>query len=310
MKQLRSALALAGLLALLVPLQSAGAATFNKKEILALGGLINGPADPYPSTIAVSGVRNVVDVNVSLHYLTVVNPGGLDVLLAGPEGQSVVLMSDLPGGPSGSPACNSASNAELTFDDQAAGPIPSGSILTSGTYQPLDNDAPTCGRPDTNDNYPNPADDPPNGTTLADFNGTNPEGDWRLFVNDSLDGNPGNIGGWTLEVVSSNKFSFGKVKKNKRKGTATLAVNVPGPGTLSLKGKGVKAQRPGRAARAMASRAVAAAGVVKLKIKAKGKAKRKLNAKGKAKVKVKVTYTPSGGSPETQSKRVKLVKTA
>jgi subtilisin-like proprotein convertase family protein len=308
MKRLRSALVLAGLLALLAPLSSASAATFNKKEILALSGVISSPADPYPSTIAVTGVRNVVDVNVSLHNFTVATPSGLDVLLVGPEGQSVVLMSDLPSAASG-PACMSnSSNLELTFDDQASGPIPAATLLSSGRYQPLDNDTPTCNVLNTSDNYPDPADDPPNGTRLADFNGTNPDGDWRLFVNDTQDGNPGNIGGWTLEIVSSNKFSFGKVKRNKRKGTATLAVNVPGPGTLSLKGKGVKRQRPGRAARASASRAVAAAGVVKLKIKPRGKVKRKLNARGKAKVRVKVTYTPSGGSPDTQNKRVRLVK--
>jgi hypothetical protein len=107
----------------------------------------------------------------------------------------------------------------------------------------------------------------------------------------------------------SNDFSFGKLKRNKNKGTATLAVNVPGPGTLALTGKGVKTQRP--AARAVASKAVSAAGTVKLLIKAKGKTKKKLNKTGKVKVKVKVTYTPTGdlpGVPNTQTKRVKLIK--
>jgi hypothetical protein len=113
----------------------------------------------------------------------------------------------------------------------------------------------------------------------------------------------------------SNAFSFGKVKRNKRKGTATLATNVPGPGTLTLKGKGVKAQRRGRAPRAIASKTVSAAGKVKLKIVPKGKTRRKLNDTGKAKVKVKVTFTPNGtatgdviGDPNTQSKRIKLIK--
>jgi hypothetical protein len=43
-------------------------------------------------------------------------------------------------------------------------------------------------------------------------------------------------------------------------------------------------------------------------IKPKGKAKKKLNAKGKAKVTANVTYTPDGGDPNTQSKKIKLVK--
>ena len=181
--------------------------------------------------------------------------------------------------------------------------------LTSGSYQPLDNDTPTCGVLQTNDNYPDPADDPPNGTTLADFNGTNPEGDWSLFVNDSRDANSGAInGGWSLEIITSSNFSFGKLKKNKHKGMATIAVDVPGPGTLALGGKGVKAQRTGRATGAVASKTVTAAGTVELPIKAKGKKKRELNATGRTKLKIKVTYTPAGGSANAVSKRVKLVK--
>jgi hypothetical protein len=101
------------------------------------------------------------------------------------------------------------------------------------------------------------------------------------------------------------------VKRNTRKGTATLAVNVPGPGTLSLTGKGVRAQRTGDVGTASASKTVTAAGTVKLLIKPKGKVKRKLNRTGKAKVTVNVTYTPTGeapGIPNTQSKRIKLIK--
>jgi hypothetical protein len=116
-----------------------------------------------------------------------------------------------------------------------------------------------------------------------------------------------------IGVKPSNTFSFGKVKKNRNNGTATVAVTVPGPGTLSLTGKNVKTQRSGNAA--TASKTVTAAGRVKLLVKAKGKAKTKLKKTGKAKVKFKVTYTPNGtgsgdliGDPNTQTKRVKLLK--
>ena len=112
-----------------------------------------------------------------------------------------------------------------------------------------------------------------------------------------------------VATIPSNADTLGKVKRNKHKGTAILAVDVPGPGTVALTGKGVKTQRTGRAADA--SKAVTAAGTVKLLVKPKGKAKHKLNKTGKAKVKVTVTYTPTGdapGSPNTQTKRVKLVK--
>ena len=96
-----------------------------------------------------------------------------------------------------------------------------------------------------------------------------------------------------------NDFSFGKVKKNKRKGTAKLTVKVPGAGELDLaKTKKVKAD----------DESAEDAGKEKLSIKPKGKAKKKLNTKGKAKVKAEVTYTPAGGSPNTEDKEIKLVK--
>jgi hypothetical protein len=53
---------------------------------------------------------------------------------------------------------------------------------------------------------------------------------------------------------------------------------------------------------------VEAAVKAKLAIKPKGKAKKKLNRKGKAKIKAVVTYTPNGGEPNTESKKIKLLK--
>lgn len=103
---------------------------------------------------------------------------------------------------------------------------------------------------------------------------------------------------------------LGRVKRNKHKGTATLIVNVPGPGELVLSGKGLVKQRPAGAsgpARAIA-KTVSAAGKVKLKIRSKGKKESKLNRTGKVKVKAKVTYTPPNGDPNTQSRRIKLIK--
>jgi lysophospholipase L1-like esterase len=97
----------------------------------------------------------------------------------------------------------------------------------------------------------------------------------------------------------SNDFSFGKVKKNKKKGTARLPVNVPGPGEVELaKTKRVKG------AETEAERA----GEEKLTIRARGKAKRRLNHKGKARVAARVTYTPIGGDPNTQTRRLKLIR--
>jgi hypothetical protein len=108
--------------------------------------------------------------------------------------------------------------------------------------------------------------------------------------------------------IPSNGFKFGRLKRNKRTGTATLVVILPGPGNLTLKGKGVVSKQPGDRAKSKASKAVGAAGRVRLVIKSKGKARRKLRRTGRVRVRVKVTYTPTGGTPNTKTKPVKLIK--
>jgi streptogramin lyase len=95
------------------------------------------------------------------------------------------------------------------------------------------------------------------------------------------------------------QFELGKAKKNKKKGTAKQTVTVPCAGTVELaKTKKVKADE----------QTAEAAGDVKLLVKAKGNAKDKLQDNGKAKVGLEVTYTPTGGTPSTQSEKLKLVK--
>jgi hypothetical protein len=96
----------------------------------------------------------------------------------------------------------------------------------------------------------------------------------------------------------SNEFTLGKAKKNKKKGTAKLPATVPGPGSLKLLGKGLKE----------ADEDAASAGEVKLRVKSKGGKKHKLSEKGRVKVNPVVTYIPTGGTPNTESKKVKLVK--
>jgi hypothetical protein len=102
----------------------------------------------------------------------------------------------------------------------------------------------------------------------------------------------------------SNAFTLGKAKRNTKRGTATLTAEVPNPGVLALSGKGVKTAG---AAGARAAKSVPA-GEVKLLVKPKGKSKRKLNESGTLKVKISVVYTPTGGDPSTQTKRLNLKK--
>lgn len=96
----------------------------------------------------------------------------------------------------------------------------------------------------------------------------------------------------------SNAFSFGAVTRNKKKGTATLAVSVPGTGEIALAGKGLKA----------ASAIATEAGEVALSVKAAGKAKKRLRRKGKKTFEPAVTFTPAGGTANTEATSVKLVR--
>jgi hypothetical protein len=113
--------------------------------------------------------------------------------------------------------------------------------------------------------------------------------------------NGADIGAYELQAppLPSNAFRFGKVKLNKKKGTATVAIVVPGPGVVSLVGS--KKVKKG-------SKTVKGAGTVKLLLKAKGKALRSLNRNGKVKLKAKFTFAPTGGTPASKTKTLKLVK--
>jgi hypothetical protein len=189
------------MLTTLVGLAPAAATTFSNPASITINDAAN--ATPYPSTVAVAGLgTSVADVNATLSGFTHTFPADVDVLLVGPGGQSVVLMSDVP---QEDPFCGGAvSGAILTFDDAAAGQIPPGSNLASGTYQPTNNNVfdIKCGpAPEAPDAFPAPAPAGPYGSTLAGFNGTNPNGTWSLYVLDDGGGDAGSImNGWSLTI--------------------------------------------------------------------------------------------------------------
>jgi hypothetical protein len=120
----------------------------------------------------------------------------------------------------------------------------------------------------------------------------------------AVDGAPGSyatgfVGLSLLGPTPSNDFSLGKVKKNESKGTAKLTVDIPGPGEIDL-AKTIKVKADQKTAEA--------AGTEKLLVKPNGNTRRKLNEKGTTEVTAKVTYTPDGGTPNTERKKVKLIK--
>lgn len=140
----------------------------------------SGPANPYPATRTVSGETGVVtDVNVFIEGIWHQRPDDLDLLLVGPQGQSVVLMSD---------ACGTFDVAAYGWywNDEAPAPIPDGdgtNVCGATIQRPTDHEP--------GDTWPAPAPPGPYATSLSAFDLTDPNGEWRLFVVDDASGEVG-----------------------------------------------------------------------------------------------------------------------
>lgn len=148
----------------------------------------SGAGTPYPSTITVPSSGLVNKVTVKLNNVNHSYPDDIDVLLVGPAGQKVMLMSDVGGG-------TDLLGVNLTIADAAASALPDSAQIVSGAYRPTN-----IG---TGDGMPAPAPTEPYSTTLAAFNGTNGGGTWQLFVRDDVGGDSGFIGSWELTLTGS-----------------------------------------------------------------------------------------------------------
>jgi serine/threonine-protein kinase len=154
----------------------------------------DGTANPYPAPIEVSGATDTISrLTVTLTGFSHAFPEDVDVLLVGPSGENAVLMADVGGG-------NSVSDLTLTFDDAAGAGLPDRGRISSGTFLPsLGTDrggGACCGFQGGA-----PAPSPPHGTALSVFEGTDPNGEWNLFVFDDETDDAGQIAqGWSLLI--------------------------------------------------------------------------------------------------------------
>lgn len=157
-------------------------------------------ATPYPSTIDVSTAvtGSFIKVTATLNQGNVLGIMGLDVLLEGPAGQTVMLMSDVGGS-------GRFFNSVVTFDDYAPTQIPvtgpGGNTVIAGTFRPSNFG--------TIDGMPSPAPLEPYGTTLAVFGNANPNGTWKLFIRDDMLGSGGTgtiSGGWCISITPLNSI--------------------------------------------------------------------------------------------------------
>ncbi|MEZ2320602.1 MAG: DUF4347 domain-containing protein, partial [Microcoleus sp.] len=185
-------------------------------------GEFNVLATPYPSAIDVSGVTGKVDsVTIALNNVQTfdgsgVNSGGaqnLNLLLVGPEGQNVVLMSYVSPAPLNSVTLKLDDNAASFLSTLSSSPVPT--TIASGTYKPTNYSSNnfidvysfsyTSGTP-----TPTGAPEGPYGSALSVFNKTNPNGTWKLYAVDanqysatvSNATTPGNIASWSVNIAT------------------------------------------------------------------------------------------------------------
>lgn len=161
----------------------------------------NPPGVPsnYPSIADINGATGTVTkVRVTLGNLNHTFPGDLDIVLVGPQGQRTILMSDAGGGNPG------VTGRTYIFDQSAAANFPT-TTAASGIYKPFNGDGPGNIEPGLIDVFPAPGPGSANygAANLDVFNGTNPNGIWKLYVVDDEAGDVGFISNFTLEVTTT-----------------------------------------------------------------------------------------------------------
>jgi len=154
----------------------------------------NSAATPYPSSISVTGLSQPVShLTVTVWGLEHTFSSDISMLLVGPQGQAVVLMSVV-----GDTNNTEVSVNWLTFDDSAPAHLPfscGDCPITNGSYQPTD--------AGIRDFFFSPAPSGPYKFALSAFNGTVPNGTWSLYVEDTSPGDVGIItNGWSLSITT------------------------------------------------------------------------------------------------------------
>ncbi|MEW6305074.1 MAG: proprotein convertase P-domain-containing protein [Verrucomicrobiota bacterium] len=137
------------------------------------------PVGAASARITVAGVTGTVsNLSVTLHGLAHRSAGDLELRLVGPQGQTVWLMREQ------SPVL-AAKGSEIQFVASGS-PVPQGGALTRFSYSTAQHLE-------------------PGSVYLSGFNGTNPNGDWRLYVDDVQPLDEGMlVNGWSLSFFVAN----------------------------------------------------------------------------------------------------------
>ena len=145
------------------------------------------PATPLSFQVRMPGT--VTSVTLQFRGLSHAHPDDLDMLLVGPQGQNAIIWSDAGGS-------NDVENLTITLDDAATSDLPNSGPLASGAYRPANYGG--------GDSFPVGAPTPLGGSPLSVFHGTNPNGEWKLYIVDDSGADLGNIAqGWSLNIKTA-----------------------------------------------------------------------------------------------------------
>lgn len=158
------------------------------------------PTEVYPSVINVFGLTGVVTKVTVTFTITTTFPDDFDILLVGPTGAMSLVMSDAGGS-------GDHTNITYTFDQLAAAAMPNDptAVVPSGTFQPSNYaGALTATEPSGQDNFPMAGGLMSYPTNFNVFNGTDPNGQWKLYVVDDQVIDRVNLPtGWSIDITSA-----------------------------------------------------------------------------------------------------------
>lgn len=140
----------------------------------------SGIASPYPSSIVVTGgPASIAAVRVTLANVNHTYPQDVQAMLVAPNGARVLLVSNRGGSAN-------AVNVTLSFDSESTNPL---GVYVTGIYGPSGNSFA----------FSPPAPAGPQSNSFAPVIGSNANGTWQLWVQDSAPPDSGTIAGWSLD---------------------------------------------------------------------------------------------------------------
>lgn len=151
----------------------------------------NRPGDPYPALARVNTpAGRVQNVAATLQGFSHGYPRDLTVFLTGPADLGVALFTDA--------TTTTLTARDLTFDDNARVHFPRSGATPSASYRPWDAAYFETGE----GTYFDGGASIERGYSLGEFNGLDPQGDWKLHAEDGSAGDSGSLNSWKLSITT------------------------------------------------------------------------------------------------------------